>query len=190
MKKFMFLIVLVLTISSVCYAQQDRESGANFELMGGFGTGYPRHFGGSKRSYFNPVISFTYTHNFSKYFGLGAGFSWENHYENFFVPGGWKKDNIYGLYGDFRGYMPINNSRIAFIGVFDIGTSIIDHSLISLVRDNVLAKFMCSPQVGMRIYLKKEKKVAINIRFYYKCIPGIKHSAENNIIGLLAGISF
>jgi hypothetical protein len=49
---------------------------------------------------------------------------------------------------------------------------------------------MCSPQVGMRIYLKKEKKVAINIRFYYKCIPGIKHSAENNIIGLLAGISF
>ena len=39
----MFLIVLVLTISSVCYAQQDRESGANFELMGGFGTGYPKH---------------------------------------------------------------------------------------------------------------------------------------------------
>jgi hypothetical protein len=49
---------------------------------------------------------------------------------------------------------------------------------------------MCSPQVGMRIYLKKEKKVAINIRFYYKCIPGIKYNEENNIIGLLAGISF
>ena len=187
----MFLIVLVLTISSVCYAQQDRKSGANFELMGGFGTGYPRHYVGSKRSYLNPVISFTYTHNFSMYFGLGAGFSWEKHYEGEYIPMGWMKDNIYGLYGDFRGYMPINNSHIAFIGVFDIGTSIIEHSSVSLVRrDNVSAKFMCSPQVGMRIYLKKEKKVAINIRFYYKCIPGIKYSAENNIIGLLAGISF
>ena len=185
MKKFMFLIVLVLTISSVCYAQQDRESGANFELMGGFGTGYPRHFGGSKRSYFNPVISFTYTHNFSKYFGLGAGFSWENHYDGDYIPMGWMEDNIYGLYGDFRGYMPINNSHIAFIGVFDIGASIIEPRV---VRDNASAKFMCSPQVGMRIYLKEEKKTAVNIRFYYKCIAGVEYGT--NSIGLLAGISF
>ena len=183
----MFLIVLVLTISSVCYAQQDRKSGANFELMGGFGTGYPRTYGPSNRSYINPVISFTYTHNFSKYFGLGAGFSWENHYDGDYIPMGWMEDNIYGLYGDFRGYMPINNSHIAFIGVFDIGASIIEPRV---VRDNASVKFMCSPQIGMRIYLKKEKKVAINIRFYYKCIPGIKYNAENNIIGLLAGISF
>ncbi|MBQ1218696.1 MAG: hypothetical protein IIX76_01880, partial [Bacteroidales bacterium] len=56
------------------------------------------------------------------------------------------------------------------------------------VRDNASAKFMCSPQIGMRIYLKEEKKTAVNIRFYYKCIAGVNYGT--NIIGLLAGISF
>ena len=186
MKKFMFLIVLVLTISSVCYAQQDREIGANFELMGGFGNGYP-HSSPKIGSNINPVISFTYTHNFSKHFGLGAGVSWEKIVEGYPVGGPTKvtKNNVYGLYGDVRGYIPTNNSHIAFIGVFDIGASIIEPHI---VRDNASAKFMCSPQIGMRIYLKEEKKTAVNIRFYYKCIAGVNYGT--NSIGLLAGISF
>ena len=187
MKKFMFLIVLVLIISSVCYAQQDREIGANYELMGGFGTGYPKHSSPKIGSNINPVISFTYTHNFSKHFGLGAGVSWEKIVEDYLVGGPTqvRKGNVYGLYGDVRGYIPTNNSHIAFIGVFDIGASIIEpHG----VRDNASAKFMCSPQIGMRIYLKEEKKTAVNIRFYYKCIAGVNYGT--NSIGLLAGISF
>ena len=186
MKKFMFLIVLVLTISSVCYAQQDREIGANFELMGGFGNGYP-HSSPKIGSNINPVISFTYTHNFSKHFGLGAGVSWEKIVVDYSLGGltHVKKENVYGLYGDVRGYIPTNNSHIAFIGVFDIGASIIEPHI---VRDNASAKFMCSPQIGMRIYLKEEKKTAVNIRFYYKCIAGVEYGT--NSIGLLAGISF
>ena len=186
MKKFMFLIALVLTISSVCYAQQDREIGANFELMGGFGNGYP-HSSPKIGSNINPVISFTYTHNFSKHFGLGAGVSWEKIVVDYSLGGltHVKKENVYGLYGDVRGYIPTNNSHIAFIGVFDIGASIIEPRG---VRDNASAKFMCSPQIGMRIYLKEEKKTAVNIRFYYKCIAGVNYGT--NSIGLLAGISF
>ena len=76
-----------MTISSVCYAQQDREIGANFELMGGFGTGYPKDSSPKIGSNINTVISFTYTHNFSKHFGLGAGASWEKIVEGYIVGG-------------------------------------------------------------------------------------------------------
>jgi hypothetical protein len=93
---------------------------------------------------------------------------------------------MYSIYGTVRGYVPSYSKYISFVGAVDVGA----------VRAETQAHrfpstaFMCSPQLGIRVKVDKEKGFALNARLYYKYFALPDNWQQFDVIGVLFGVSF
>ena len=189
--KWCMLIAIMLFTSSVSYAQKKDYTVHNIEVIGGIGW--------TKADYIQSNIftgAASYAYSFNKYFGLGAGLSYDAtdlivNYDIDGAPFEESKCNMFSLYGTVRGYLPTYSKHISFIGVVDVGAANVD--LAETTRYQFPSgAFMCSPQLGIRIKIMKERSLALNARLYYRhyCFNDNFNSKNFGVKGILFGISF
>lgn len=183
MKRYL-IILFVLMISGMSYAQNKDYKAHNFEILGGVGW--------SDTEYVNSSIftgAASYTYSFNRYFGIGGGLSYDRFDLYPPVDGARRveyKCNMYSIYGTVRGYVPSYSKYISFVGAVDVGA----------VRAETQAHrfpstaFMCSPQLGIRVKVDKEKGFALNARLYYKYFALPDNWQQFDVIGVLFGVSF
>lgn len=191
MRRYLFILV-ALMISGTSYAQKKDYTVHNFEIVGGVGWSNTEYV---NSSIFTGAVSYSYS--FNRYFGIGGGLS----YDRFDllphdVEGGRiieSKCNMYSLYGTVRGYVPSYSKYISFVGVVDVGATSLNRK--TTEAEGVGYKFpstafMCSPQLGIRVKVNKEKRFALNARVYYKYFGLSDNRKQLDVIGVLFGLSF
>jgi len=189
MKRFLILALFALTVIPAWAQFVDYKGWQSheIEIMGGFGKcGGTESFSYVHEEKTVPAVTVAYTFKFNKYFGLGAGLMYDRFKVSPLIDGGKSEVsncNAFSLYGTIRGYLPTYSKYIAFVGVVDIGGT--STQLFGDVR-MPSGSFVWSPQLGIRVKLFKDKKMALNARVFYKDFTKL----ETDLWGVLLGVNF
>lgn len=175
MKKLLFLTLLLLSASFI--HAKNSKSNHEFNITGMLSNA-------NKEAYRASInVNYTYCHNISGNFkiGAGTGFEWisiddgligmghDSHHSFTAIP----------VFADLRYDLPLSKDKLYLVGVADTGI------LCAMGSNKTFeSPWFISPQLGVQI--KLSNKLDLNIRAVYRYIEKI----NSNSFGLNIGISF